>query len=72
VAGGQPAPAPHPPAALWYYEVGGAAQGPVPETVVAGMLRSGALGAGTLVWTEGLAEWTPANRIDAFRSEVGR
>jgi len=71
LTGGRAPPAPNPPAALWYYEVSGDAKGPVPQTVVADMLRSGAIGPTTLLWTEGLAEWTPANQIETFRAEVG-
>jgi hypothetical protein len=50
----------------WFYEAGGEERGPVPESVVRDMLSRGALGLDTLVWTEGLQDWTPAGRVSAF------
>ena len=56
--------------AKWYYEVHGQAKGPVSKHEVQMFLRSGILQGSTLLWTEGLADWTAAGNIDAFRSEV--
>ena len=43
----------------WYYEQNGQRQGPVPESELPGLLASGAINQRTLVWREGLANWTP-------------
>lgn len=59
-----------PPEAKWFYEVSGQAKGPVSKDEVQMFLRSGILQGSTLLWTEGLADWTAAGDIDAFRSEV--
>jgi hypothetical protein len=43
----------------WYYEQNGQRQGPVPESELPKLLASGAITQRTLVWREGLANWTP-------------
>ena len=43
----------------WYYDQGGQRQGPVPESELDGLLASGAITPNTLVWCEGMANWTP-------------
>ena len=61
----------------WFYSKDGAQQGPVGEDVLTGMIRSGALPASTLVWSEGMSEWTQASGLaqfsfnDAFAPQVG-
>lgn len=55
----------------WYYEVSGQAVGPVSETDIRNLLRSGRIPGRTLLWTEGLGQWTFADQIEAFRREVG-
>ncbi len=52
----------------WYYETEGEQRGPIPESVVKDMLERGALTAETLLWAEGIGEWTPVARISTFRS----
>ena len=43
----------------WYYEKAGQRQGPVPETELDALIASGEVVATTLVWSEGMANWTP-------------
>ena len=43
----------------WYYDQGGQRQGPVPESEIDRLLASGAITPNTLVWCEGMANWTP-------------
>jgi hypothetical protein len=54
----------------WYYESQGQTCGPVEEGELRSMMRSGQLRGNTLLWKEGFAEWTPANRVETFRPEV--
>jgi hypothetical protein len=42
----------------WYYEQNGQRQGPVPESELPKLLASGAINQRTLVWREGLENWT--------------
>ena len=66
-AGGQGAaaggPPPLPAETQWYVGVGGQQSGPMAAGDVANRLRSGEYPAGTLVWRQGLAEWTPADQV---------
>jgi hypothetical protein len=55
---------------LWYYVQGEAQQGPVPESQVRSLLAAGKLAADALVWSEGMAEWTHANKTEALRSQA--
>lgn len=48
----------------WFYAEQGQQQGPIPEDRMVEMFRSGTLSADTLVWMEGLDEWTPARDIE--------
>ncbi len=43
----------------WYYEKAGQRQGPIPESELDRLLASGEITAATLVWSEGMANWTP-------------
>ena len=43
----------------WYYEKAGQRQGPVPESELDRLIASGEINANTLVWSEGMANWTP-------------
>lgn len=71
------APPPLPPAAAegegatWFYAADGETRGPVPESTLVWMLQSGALKGSSLVWRDGLAEWTAASSIPAFRAAGG-
>jgi len=52
----------------WYYAEQGQQQGPVSEEELKKRLRSGQLEPTDLVWSRGMAEWTPALDIEAFTS----
>lgn len=48
---------------MWYYAVDGQQQGPVSLDALQAMFRSGQLGADSLVWREGMAEWAAAGTV---------
>jgi len=60
-----PAPGAGPPAesATWYCAVGGVQQGPMPRSQLLGMLRSGQLTPGDLVFRTGMSDWTTAAEV---------
>ncbi|MFE9873262.1 SPFH domain-containing protein [Micromonospora sp. NPDC005686] len=77
----QPAPAPPVPAqpaaaeppplpgqAQWYVGVGGQRQGPYDLGGLAEQANAGALGADTLVWRAGMAQWQPAGQVPELAS----
>ncbi len=66
-AGGPPA---LPGEAQWYVGVGGQQSGPMPAGDVASRLRSGEYPAGTLVWRQGMSEWTPADQVSELSGLV--
>ncbi len=43
----------------WYYVENGRRIGPIDDATLDTLVRAGAVGAGTLVWREGMAEWRP-------------
>ncbi len=43
----------------WYYVDNGRRIGPVDDATLDVLVRAGAVGAGTLVWHEGMADWQP-------------
>ena len=43
----------------WYYEKAGQRQGPIAESEFDRLIASGEITAATLVWCEGMANWTP-------------
>jgi TM2 domain-containing membrane protein YozV len=45
----------------WYYTSGGQRQGPVPESQLRQMVAAGQVGPNELVWTQGMAQWSPAS-----------
>lgn len=49
--------------AEWYYATGGRQQGPVSEAELRAMLGRGQVGAGDLVWREGMGQWQPAGAV---------
>ncbi|GAA2629205.1 SPFH domain-containing protein [Dactylosporangium fulvum] len=71
----QPAPAPAaPPAApagppplpqqdQWFAGINGQQAGPFDLNTLGAQVRSGAIGRGTLVWKNGMAQWTPAEQV---------
>lgn len=53
----------------WYYAAAGGQQhGPLPAAELAALARAGAIGPHTLVWREGLAQWSP---LSALAGELG-
>jgi hypothetical protein len=50
----------------WFYSAGGQQHGPVGEQDLMRMLDARELPEDTLVWREGLTEWTEARKADAF------
>lgn len=53
----------------WYYSVNGQERkGPVPESELKQLLGGGQLPANTLVWSEGLASWVPAQDVAALQN----
>jgi len=65
---GAPPPLPAPAEPTWFYALGGQQAGPVTAADLRGLLRDGTLDAASLVWREGLAEWTPIGKVAA---EIG-
>jgi hypothetical protein len=47
----------------WYYEQHGQTVGPVSQADMLAAFRSGGLNPSTLVWTEKLGDWTPADQV---------
>lgn len=72
----QPAPAqpaaaeppPLPGQAQWYVGIGGQRQGPYDLGALAEQANVGALGADTLVWRTGMAQWQPAGQVPELAS----
>ncbi|HEV3271239.1 MAG TPA: GYF domain-containing protein [Candidatus Methylacidiphilales bacterium] len=50
----------------WYYAANNEQKGPVNESELKGNLASGKIPADTLVWKDGMDNWTPANQVAAF------
>src|SRR5439155_10241527 len=46
--------------AMWYYESAGQPAGPIAESALRELLRSGELSPGARVWRAGMAGWQPA------------
>jgi TM2 domain-containing membrane protein YozV len=44
---------------MWYYEQNGNRIGPVDEATMRGLIASRTISIDTLVWTNGMANWTP-------------
>jgi len=50
----------------WYYAVDNQQKGPIGESELRSQFSSGKLPSGTLVWKEGMENWTPAVQVTAF------
>ena len=59
-------PPPLPANVEFYVAVGGRQTGPFPLEEVANKIKSGEVLRDTLVWSQGMANWTPAEQIAAF------
>lgn len=64
MAGGMPPPPP--PAALFHVTVNGQTQGPFNPQQLAAAIQQGQLTGTTLVWSQGMAGWTPAAQVPAL------
>lgn len=57
--------------ALWFFlDAQGQQRGPASAAVLARMLDRGLLSAAALVWTQGMAQWAPAERVQPFESQL--
>lgn len=54
----------------WYYESEGSRQGPVSRTKIAEMIELGAIRGETLVWTQGMVDWTPCSEVAELSPNV--
>lgn len=59
----QPTPPPPPPPPAWHVVQGGQATGPFTLDDLARAAQAGTLRADTLVWTAGMASWSPAGQV---------
>jgi len=50
----------------WYYSNNGTQHGPVAQEELQTKIRSGEVPAGSLVWRDGMTDWTPANQLAEF------
>ena len=62
------APPPIPQAASFYVAVNGQQQGPFDVNALAAKARDGSLTRQTLVWRQGMANWTPAEQVGELAS----
>jgi GYF domain 2 len=51
---------------LWYYLKDGRGFGPVQEADIRGLLEHNEIAADTLVWRDGLSDWTQAQSTELF------
>lgn len=61
-----PPPLPNQQAVAYYAYVNGAQQGPLSIQALAQMVNAGQINGDTLVWSEGMAGWTPAKNVPAL------
>jgi hypothetical protein len=59
-------PPPIPEAVTYFIAVGGQRTGPFELQALAAQAAAGALTPQTLVWTQGMAQWTPAGQVPAL------
>lgn len=55
---------------MWFYAKNGEQHGPVEAEDLRSRLKSGELSNGTLVWREGMAQWTPLGEVLELREPV--
>jgi membrane protease subunit (stomatin/prohibitin family) len=63
------APPPLPQAAAYFVAINGQQQGPLDVAALSAKVRDGAVSRGTLVWKQGMSNWTPAGQV-AELSEI--
>ena len=54
----------------WYYAVNNEQKGPVSEADLKGQLAANRIPADSLVWKDGMANWTPANELPTFAARA--
>ncbi|MEM6383863.1 MAG: DUF805 domain-containing protein [Pseudomonadota bacterium] len=47
----------------WFYAVGSEQRGPIDQSELPALIDSGEIGANSLVWAEGMDNWTPAQAV---------
>ncbi|MBK1833882.1 GYF domain-containing protein [Roseibacillus ishigakijimensis] len=57
---------------MWYYEKNGTQQGPIEAARLAELREVGEVSATTLVWRQGMADWTPLGQVAEFASGPGQ
>ena len=65
------APPPLPAAPSFFVAIGGQQQGPYPVDQLAAALARGQITADALVWTQGMAAWTPAGQVPQLTNVLG-
>jgi membrane protease subunit (stomatin/prohibitin family) len=65
-AGAAGTPPPVPAATVYFVAVGGQQTGPFDMQALAAQAAAGRLTPQTLVWTQGMAQWTPAGQVPAL------
>jgi hypothetical protein len=58
-----------PQAAAYFVAINGQQQGPLDVAALSAKVRDGAVSRGTLVWKQGMSNWTPAGQV-AELSEI--
>jgi hypothetical protein len=58
-------------ASEWYYAVNQEQKGPISFDQLKALAQAGVVTASSLVWQEGMAEWTPAQSVPGIRGAVG-
>ncbi|MGC6488270.1 MAG: DUF4339 domain-containing protein [Planctomycetota bacterium] len=56
--------------AAWFYARDNERQGPVTAETVRHLLQAGAIDGDTLIWSEGMQDWTALKATDAFAGDV--
>lgn len=49
----------------WYYGENGQRMGPISEADLGGLIAAGRIGMATLIWREGMTQWTPLGLVSA-------
>jgi len=52
--------------AEWYFGKEGQQYGPIDEAALRARIAGGAVSGSDLIWTEGMAEWTPLSKVSQF------
>jgi hypothetical protein len=55
------------PAREWHYEYQGSTRGPVNDRQLVELAREGQIVGTTLIWTEQLGDWKPAQQVKALQ-----